>query len=73
MNLNTEDKKKAAYRASGLLRIPKDVVILLFGLFVSFTMDLKIGAILLALGGFCLYLDIHFLKMGKDEKRNRNE
>jgi len=69
MDLNSERKKKAGYRASGILRIPKDVVIILFGLFVSFTMDLKLGVILLALGGFCLYLDIHFLKIGKDESR----
>lgn len=68
MNLNSE-AKKARYRTSGLLGIPKDVVIILFGLFVSFTMDLKLGVILLALGGFCLYLDIHFLKRGKDESR----
>lgn len=73
MDLNSDSKKKEGYRNAGLLGIPKDVVAVLLGLFLFFTEPRIPGICLIALGAFGLFVDIYFLKKGKEKSAGYNK
>ena len=68
MDLNSDSKKRAGYRTSGLLGIPKDVMLILAGLFLCF-IELIPGICAIAAGIISLLISIHFLKMSKNERK----
>ena len=69
MNLNDESKKKASYRTSGLLRIPKDVLMILVGVLVAVAINKVLGICVIVAGILSLFISISYLKMGKDDRK----
>ena len=68
MDLNSDSKKKEGYRNTGFLGIPKDVMMILAGLFLCF-IELIPGICVIVAGIISLLISIHFLKMSKDERK----
>ena len=69
MNLNDESKKKASYRTSGILLIPKDVLLILAGILLAVSINKVLGICAIGAGILSLLVSISYLKMGKDDRK----